>query len=89
MQNKPNKRCYRDVLNQMYILVLILPNTTINISTNINFEQIMVNFSTNTNFEQIMVDLVLTDYVRYFTKQTLDSVLLKKLKLTLDRSFDW
>ena len=59
VQNKPNKRCYRDVPNQMYILVLILPNTTNNISTNINFEQIMVNFSTSTNFEQIMVDFII------------------------------
>ena len=31
----------------MYILVLILSNTTINISTNTNFEQIMVHFSIN------------------------------------------
>ena len=29
-----------------------------------------------------------TDYVRYFTRQTLDSVF-KKLKLTLNRPFDW
>ena len=47
MQNKPNTRCYRDVFNQMYILVLILSNTTINISTNTNLEQIMVDFSIN------------------------------------------
>ena len=47
VQNKPNGRCYEDVFNQMYILILVLSNTTINISTNTNFEQIMVDFSIN------------------------------------------
>ena len=37
--------CYEDAFNQMYILLSILSNTTINISTNTNFEQIMVDFS--------------------------------------------
>ena len=31
----------------MYILILVLSNTIINISTNTNFEQIMVDFSIN------------------------------------------
>ena len=31
----------------MYILILLLYNTTINISTNTSFEQIMVDFSIN------------------------------------------
>ena len=35
------------MFNQMYILLLILSNTTINISTNTNFEQIMLEFSIN------------------------------------------
>ena len=47
LQNKPNGRFYGDVFNQMYILILLLYNTTINISTNTSFEQIMVDFSIN------------------------------------------
>ena len=47
MQNKPNGICYRDLFNQMCIMVLVLSNTIINISTNTNFEQIMVDFSIN------------------------------------------
>ena len=47
MQNKLNGRCYGEVLNQMYILILVLSNATINISTNRNFEQIMVDFCVN------------------------------------------
>ena len=47
VQNKQNGRCYGDVFNQMYILILAVSKTTINISTNINFEQIMVDFSIN------------------------------------------
>ena len=46
-QNKPNGRYHGDVFNQMYILILILSNTTINISTNTNLEKIMVDFSIN------------------------------------------
>ena len=37
---------------------------------------------------KLCLRLVSTDYVRYFTRQALDSVL-KKLELTLNRSFDW
>ena len=47
LQNKSNGRFYGDVFNQMYILILLLYNTTINISTNTSFEQIMVDFSIN------------------------------------------
>ena len=47
VQSKPNGRFYGDVLNEMYILILVLSNTIINISTNTNFEQIMVDFSIN------------------------------------------
>ena len=47
MQNKPNGRCYGDVFNQMYILISVLYSTTLNISTNTNFEQIMVDFMVN------------------------------------------
>ena len=45
VQNKPIGRFCGDVFNQMYILILVLSNT--NISTNTNFEQIMVDFSIN------------------------------------------
>ena len=47
VQNTPNGKCYGDLSNQIYIMILVLSNTTINISTNTNFEQIMVNFSIN------------------------------------------
>ena len=46
-QNKPKGRCYGDVFNQMYILMFVLSNTTINISTTTNFEQILADFSIN------------------------------------------
>ena len=45
VQNKPNGRFYGDALNQMYILSIVLSNTTTNISTSINFEKNMVDFS--------------------------------------------
>ena len=45
VQNKPNGRFYGDALNQMYILIIVLSNTTTNISTSINFEKNMVDFS--------------------------------------------
>ena len=61
--------------NQMYMLISVLSNTTINISS-------------NTNFKQLRGTLVSTDYVRYLIKQTLGLVL-QKLELTLNRSFDW
>ena len=47
MQNKPNRRYYEGVFNQMYLLISLLSNTMINISTDTNFEQIMVEFSIN------------------------------------------
>ena len=47
MHNKLNGGCYEDVFNQMHILILVLSNTTIKISTNTNFEQIMVDFNIN------------------------------------------
>ena len=47
MQNKLNERCYGEMFNQMYILLLVLLNTMINISTNTNFEQIMVDLTIN------------------------------------------
>ena len=47
MQNKPNRRSYEDVFNLTYTLILVLSNKTVNISTNTNFEQVMVDFSIN------------------------------------------
>ena len=47
MHNKLNGGCYEDVFNQIHILILVLSNTTIKISTNTNFEQIMVDFNIN------------------------------------------
>ena len=47
MQNKPNRRYYEGMFNQMYLLISLLSNTMINISTDTNFEQIMVEFSIN------------------------------------------
>ena len=47
VQNKPNGRCYGDILNQMYILILVLLNTTISICTNTNCEKIMGDSSIN------------------------------------------
>ena len=47
MQNKPKRRCYKDASNQMYTLILLLSNTTINIFAKTTFEQIMIDFSIN------------------------------------------
>ena len=47
VRNKLDGKCYKDVLNQTYILILVSPNKTINICANTTFEQVMVNFSIN------------------------------------------
>ena len=70
----------------MYILVLILPNT-INISTNINFEQIMVNFSTNTNFEQIMVDFSINWLCKVFHQTNFGFSFIKEIEIDFGQVF--
>ena len=51
VQNKPNRRCYEDMFNQINILILVvyfnMIVSTINISANTTFEQIMVDSSIN------------------------------------------
>ena len=43
VRNKLDGKCYKDVLNKTYILILVLSNKTINICANTTFEQVMVN----------------------------------------------
>ena len=45
VQNKPNEICYKVVFNQTYVLILVLPNTTINISTNTVLKKLKLTFN--------------------------------------------